>query len=560
MKLIFRLTLVAALVFPALLTAEDPLSAARVTGNIQLDGMYYMKDSVAGTKEVPEDFLSNSYLFVNYSLGSFSAGFRYEAYMNPMLGFDSEYKGNGFAYRYASFQSDFIDVTAGNFYEQFGSGMIFRAYEERQLGVDNSMDGARVRIRPVTGIDITGIVGKQRSYWDLSAGVVRGGDINLQVNDVFTELLPDNLQLKLGASVVSKYQSDQESNYNLPENVLAWSARCNLSGDIFNVEAEYAYKNMDPNATNGYSFNPGHGLLLSGSLFGEGIGFNLNFHGIDNMDYRSNRDVKGFNKNMMNYIPALTKMQGYSLTNVYPYATQLNGEVGLQAELTYTFPKKSWIGGEYGMTVNANYSRVQSIDTTAGDKELTYNSTWYNPMDIFSSDRRLFFQEMSLELNRKISTDFKTKLTLIYDIYDKDYLEEGGTPTYGQVQSFASVFEFTLKTGNKQALRMEFQHLLAEPDSTLTKEDNTNGNWLGILAEYTFAPNWFFTVADEYNYGNDFESKRLHYYNFSAAYIINSTRIALSYSRQREGLLCVGGICRVVPAANGVSFSITSSF
>jgi hypothetical protein len=36
-----------------------------------------------------------------------------------------------------------VGVTIGNFYDQFGSGMIFRAYEERQLGIDNSLDGIK---------------------------------------------------------------------------------------------------------------------------------------------------------------------------------------------------------------------------------------------------------------------------------------------------------------------------------------------------------------------------------------------------------------------------------
>ena len=40
----------------------------------------------------------------------------------------------------------------------------------------------------------------------------------------------------------------------------------------------------------------------------------------------------------------------------------------------------------------------------------------------------------------------------------------------------------------------------------------------------------------------------------------NATRIALSYGRQREGLLCVGGVCRYVPAATGASISISTSF
>ena len=34
----------------------------------------------------------------------------------------------------------------------------------------------------------------------------------------------------------------------------------------------------------------------------------------------------------------------------------------------------------------------------------------------------------------------------------------------------------------------------------------------------------------------------------------------LGYGKQREGLLCIGGVCRQVPASNGLTFSLTTSF
>jgi len=63
-----------------------------------------------------------------------------------------------------------------------------------------------------------------------------------------------------------------------------------------------------------------------------------------------------------------------------------------------------------------------------------------------------------------------------------------------------------------------------------------------------------------YNYGNAIAEKRIHYYNVATAFAVGSTRIALSYGRQRAGILCVGGVCRFVPAANGLMLSISSSF
>ena len=59
------------------------------------------------------------------------------------------YKGSGIPYRFLRFNKDGLDVTVGSYYEQFGSGIIFRTYEERSLGYDNAMDGTGLNTIPL---------------------------------------------------------------------------------------------------------------------------------------------------------------------------------------------------------------------------------------------------------------------------------------------------------------------------------------------------------------------------------------------------------------------------
>jgi hypothetical protein len=83
------------------------------------------------------------------------------------------------------------------------------------------------------------------------------------------------------------------------------------------------------------------------------------------------------------------------------------------------------------------------------------------------------------------------------------------------------------------------------------------------LIEYTISPHWYITVYDEYNYAEDEKyglDRSIHHLNGSVAYVHETTRVSLGYGRQRAGVLCVGGVCRVVPAATGFTLSITSSF
>jgi 2-keto-4-pentenoate hydratase len=81
-----------------------------------------------------------------------------------------------------------------------------------------------------------------------------------------------------------------------------------------------------------------------------------------------------------------------------------------------------------------------------------------------------------------------------------------------------------------------------------------------LLLEYSTSPSWFFTVFDEYNYGNADESLKIHYPNASVAFVKDALRVQGGYGRVRGGILCVGGICRPVPASNGLTLSVTFTF
>ncbi len=552
------------------LYSQDYLDQLMISGQFQLDAQAYKKDTIIGAEEVPEELLSMGKVYLNMRLGDFSAGIRYENYMNPILGIDPMYAGNGISHRFARYSGEEIDFTAGHFYEQFGSGMILRTYEDWMLGYDNAIDGLRVKYKPAQGIELTGLIGKQRLFWNLGPGIVRAGDLKFTVNDVIENLLPNSLLLSLGGSVVSKYQPDLESFYNLPENVLAYSGRLSLAGYVFSIETEYAYKYNDPSRPNNFNFNPGTGFLLSASYFPSGFSASVNFHRTDNMDFRSDRGETG-NNLMLNFMPPLSKQHIYRLATLYPFATQLGGEVGVQTELTYTFPRKTTLGGKYGTMINFNYSRIHNLDTTqnrtitvftdtASGAEVVYNDVFTYDSPFFEIGDRLYFQDISLEVSKKWSKEIKSIFSFISLIYDKDIMEIGGAPTYGKVTSHILIADLTYRLSQKKALRFDIEHMWSDQDSTLHTPDNTNGNWFMALAEFTAAPSWYFTLWDEYNYGNDDPDRQIHYISGAVAYVHGSTRISFGYGRQRGGILCVGGVCREVPASNGFNLSITSSF
>jgi len=533
--------------FPTILFSQN---IGKISGNFQIEAQSYKKDSLIGAPEVKERLLSNGYLNLNYSLDNFSAGLRYEAYLNPMLGYDPQYKGYGIPYRYASWQNDFLTATVGDFYEQFGSGMILRAYEERALGIDNAIEGFRVKLRPRDGVELTALLGKQRQFWGRSDGIIRGGDLNLSLNQAIKLELP--MAIKLGGSVVSRYQKDDDPFLRLPENVLAYSARLGLSAESYLFEVEYGFKYNDPNATNNNSYNNGYGLVLNGSYFTKGFSFAVSVHKLDNMDFRSDRSAAG-NSLSLSYIPPINKQSPYKLPNMFPYATKLNGEAGVQAEINYNLPTKSVLGGRYGTNISLNYSRVQSIDTT-------HTSQYKYKSDLFDIGDRVYFQDLTINISRKFSSNFKGSLSYVNLIYDKDILENEGAPKYGKIKGNFLMFDGTYKFDDRNALRFEVQHLWAKQDSAAHMDDTRYGNWITGLLEYSISPSFYFSISDDYNYGNKNDDLKIHYYSISFTYVYETNRVQLSYGKQNQGIICIGGVCRTVPASNGFYLSISSSF
>lgn len=555
------------LIFPFFSNSQNFLNSGNITGNFQMDAQYYQKDSTIGAPEVPEQLLMNAFANILYTNGKFTTGLRYESYRNPMLGFDNRYKGSGIAYRFATYTADEFEITLGNFYEQFGSGLIFRAYEERNLGYDNAMDGVRVKYNPIQGIMLKAIIGTQRFFWEEGPGIIRGGDAEFAINDLLPCLSENKTRITLGASAISKFQPTEEilydatKKYDLPENVGSFAGRVNISRGNYSFSTEYAYKSMDPNALNNYIYRHGEALMLTAAYSKKGLGVILSAKRIDNMAFKSKRTETG-NMLFINYLPALTKQHAYSLSAMYPYASQPNGEMAIQGEIVYTIPKNTILGGKYGTELKINYSRATSIDKKALNDSIALDekATKGYTSNFFNFGDQLYFQDFNIEVVKKINSKLKGSLSYVNIIYNKSVIE--GHPGAPDVTANVVIADITYKLTPQKSIRFEGQHLISKGDLN-DNEDPSKGekkNWVMGMIEYSIAPHWFISVMDQYNYGNDEADKKIHFYNVGLAYNKKSSRIQLSYGKQREGILCVGGVCRQVPAANGLSITITSSF
>ena len=532
-------------------SAQD--SGAQIHGNFNIDGQLYNPDEEIGAVPPPEDFGLNAWGNFIATKGAFEAGLRFESYTPALLGYPAgePYNGSGIGFRYARYAQDDLEITLGNYFEQFGSGLVFRSYEERYLGVDNAMDGVRVKFKPVNGVYLKGFIGEQRLGFDggftKGPGLVRGVDLEISLNELFDSLAVKGRNIILGGSFVSKYQEDRDPLLELPENVGAWAARLNYISAKWNLYAEYAYKINDPNSSNNGIYKNGEALMFNAAYSVKGLGISAGIHSYDNMVYRSNRAAGPFDLNI-NFLPPLAKQHTYNLpATLYPYATQPNNEVAGQGEIFYKWKKGTALGGKYGTKLAINGSVAYALDTVGiVDDTVTYDGY---TSSIFAKGERLYFSDINVELRKKLSPSWELALTYINLAYDIETVQgKAGEPViYADMIILEGLHKFSDETG----LRFELQHLSSKQD---------HGNWATAIAELTVGGHWSITAMDQYNYGGGAKTDEIHYPLGSVAYTRGANRIQVNYGRQRAGIFCVGGVCRAVPAANGLTVSIASTF
>ena len=537
-----------------------------IHGDFNLNLQSYQEDLQIGAKAADEIILNNAYLNLNYTKGNFATGLRYESYLNALADYDPEFKGNGIAYRYATYSIDGLEITAGNYYEQLGSGLIFRSYEEKGLGIDNAMDGVRLKYSPIEGMYLKTFIGKSRTYFDYADGIFRGADGELNINELFNS--ESKTKVILGGSFVSRYQERSNLIFKIPQNVSSYAGRMNLNHGGWSYYGEYAYKINDPaNVLTASKMNyaSGNAFTQNITFSKKGFGIIAEMHRTDNMTFKSDRDRDG-KAYLINYIPTLSKPHAYTLLALYPCATQANGEFGIQFDVFYKFQKESLLGGKYGTKLALNYSRINGLN---GGNSFLNDNTEHTPMLISIKNEELYFNDINLTINKKLNSNTEANFVVANQTYNKDLLEGHVPGDYGVLNSTILIADLSYEIKQGHSLRMELQNLISKQLEDYSNtggvyengmEEPAEGDWGMALLEYTVSPHWFFTVQDMYNYGNELEEKQLHYLNLTAGFIKGANRFEIGYGKKREGIFCVGGICKLVPSSNGFSVNISSSF
>lgn len=526
------------------LCAQEQSDKLRLSGSLQSDILLPEKDKTTGANTADGHFLTNTYLDLKATSRYVEAGARLEYLKHPLPGFENDIKDWGLPHFYVKGRYKNAELTLGSFYEQFGSGFIFRTYEERSLGIDNSLQGARLSYRPWDGVAVKILTGRQRRYWNHNDSWLTGGDIEWNIDEWLKGLQKHQTYAMIGFSYINKYEkenvvmTDPTHRLRLPRYVNAFDVRLRVQHRSLNVLAEMAMKTQDPSNDNGYIYRNGYVAMLSGSYSKRGMSLLLQTKRSTNMTLRSSRGMEG-TSSFINHLPAFTVEHTYTLPALYPYATRPDGEWAYQAAGAYTFPKGSMLGGKYGTMVKINFSHVHSISKNEDGGRGTdgYGSSFWG------WGASTYYQDIDVQVEKRLGKDTRLNLMYMNQRYNQTVIEGHG----GMLNSHIFVADVKQKLARKTTLRVEGQYLFSK---------DGDKNWAFALAELSLAPHWMFTLSDLYNLGNT----HVHYYQGFVTYSGGAHRLQLGYGRTRAGYNCSGGVCRYIPATKGLTLSYNYNF
>lgn len=528
-----------------------------MTIGLESNNILYVNDAKLGTT-YPSKFGSNDYLKLDYVNGRFSIGVQGEAYLPALQGYD-DLRNNGFdkpkvmlASKYIQWQDANYSVMVGDVYDQFGNGLIFRSFEDRQLGINNSIEGGRVTATFGNIVSVKALFGRPRLYssangysrgWigsQYARSTVGGADLSVSLSDIIGS---EELMMSIEGSYVNRrerldrelngmnYGTDYFPYFELTSPDLnMYSARLNLDYKGFTLRGEYAGKGKD------ISSGAVLGKAAKGSAVLAELGYNVGGLSVSAQVRRlemmgtplslyGNLGVMG---NTLNYLPALTRQHTYMLAALNPCQMNAEGELAVQADVYYTLRSKQ--SRQRYWNFHANYSTAYTLKA--------YQTA--------SGKRELLWSDVNVDVERQWNKQWKTTVMFSRQEWNTSHGQGPALPSTTYVSNIF-VGDVMYKINKKFSLRMEAQYLLS---------NDYEGDWVAGLVEFNVAPHWSVFFSDMYNLG----TTKTNYYNGGLSFTHNRTRVQVSYGRNRAGYVCSGGVCRYQPAYTGVNLMLTTSF
>ncbi len=543
LKLVFVLT-----VFIA--PQKVSFAQGRLSGDIMMNVNFFRPDSAIGASGNPlyDNFLSGGegWLGLRYADNNgFAAQVRFDAFQNSnLLNPAAAYTDAGIGMINLSKDYKNFNITAGHIYDQIGSGILLRSYEDRGLLIDNALFGFRATYNINDNWKVKGFTGQIKQQFERYNPVIKAlnveGGFGVGESGYSTAgigLLNRTMDQGSMDGVVSTINALPEGDRFIPNyNSYAGTIYNTLNIGNFTWYVEGAYKTEEAiNNTVRKEFvnSAGNAVFSTLGYAIDKFGVNATFKRTDNFVQRTSPN-ETFIRGLYNWQPIVSPIRVQRVISRYSPQSQDFSEIAGSLN-TFFSPTKD-------INVNLNYTHINTLNDslTRPNGERDYGPT-------------KLYREMYGEIEYRGIKNWIFHLGAQYMEYNQEVYQD--KPDYPMVFSFTPFYEVIYKINKKNSIRMEGQYMM-------NKEDY--GAWTFLLLEYNVSPKWSFALSDMYNIKPDGKLGEgldpTHYPNVFIAYTKGPHRFTAQYVKQVEGINCTGGVCRFEPAFSGFKMGITSTF
>jgi len=526
------------------------------SGNLQSNFSVFLKDSLIGATETASPQYgkqissAETWLFLNYDIKGFHFAARYDLFNNSnLLNPSGAFTGQGLGYWQIKKNVGDLEITVGSFYDQFGSGAAFRAFENRLIGIDYAMEGVRLKYNLKNDLTVKAFTGKQKgsqqNRFETSPQIIKGINAEKSLRSA------DGNILNLGVSAVNRTLDEStmtdivtqinglplEERFYPKYNVYVLNGYFNASYKDFGFNGEYNYKTEEAiKNVAGNSLLSRDGSLFTGGIsyskrkLGKkkqgGIGVNVQYRRIENFPLTVSPYVNlPLLQGIMTYQPSMSRQASYRMLARYQAPAQFSGEQAFQAEVMYSLSKAT--------NVTLNISEIVDLN----GKEL--------------------FNEKFVQVEHKFNRKWKGKIGLQMITYNQAIYEGKDPKKAKNVETFTPFGEVSYKINRRNSIRLESQMLNTQQDL---------GSFYHGILEWTSSPKFTVAVSDMINtnpvriVNTTLADQVLHYPSVFVKYNVKTTSFTAAYIKQVEGVVCTGGICRLEPAFSGIRFTLTTQF
>lgn len=505
-----------------------------LSGDLMMNMNFFNRDTAIGANNNPlyDNLLSGGegWLGLRYSNNGFTGIVRFDGFQNSnLLNPTSAFSGSGIGMFSLEKEWNKLTLKAGHIYDQIGSGIIFRGYEDRGLLIDQAVFGFQAKYRFKDNLVGNVFTGQIKNLFERYNPIIKGASIQADYG------LGDKAYLTTGIGAVNRTMDqgsmdgvvavvnslDSQDRFIPKYNSYAATLYNTLNVGDFTWYAEGALKSEEAISTiDGLISAPGSVLYSNMGYAKSKWGLNASVKRTENFVMRTSPNevlIRG----LYNWQPIIAQIRTQRVIARYTPQSQDVSEQSFNVSGIYTPNKK--------ISSNLSYTYADDLE---GEK---------------------LYREIYGELEIRPNKKWIIHLGAQYMEYNQElYQIKSGAPLVVAMTPFA---EFVYKIDKKRSIRTELQWMNTEQDY---------GAWAFALVEFNIAPKWSLALTDMYNYapsgvnGDGLDPQ--HYPNVFVAHTKGPHRFTAQYVKQVEGINCTGGVCRYEPAFSGFKFGISSTF